>query len=98
MMLQIEYSQDAQDDIVRLTMYLLETAPEVAMSLFEVIEDGVMLLSRHPLAGRSVSESGLRELVISRGKSGYLALYHYDELMSSVMIVAIKHQREDGFN
>jgi hypothetical protein len=34
-------------------------------------------MEKHPLIGRVV-EKGYRELVISRGRSGYLALYRYD--------------------
>jgi len=97
-MVKIEYSQDAQEDIVRLALFLLTVSPDSASDLFDVMEDGVMILSRHPKVGRLVTESGLRELVISHGKSGYIALYKFDELTQSVLIVAIKHQREDEFH
>jgi hypothetical protein len=50
-------------------------------------------LARHPLLGRSV-EAGLRELAISRGKTGYLALYRFYEADSRVLILSIRHQRE----
>ncbi len=46
--------------------------------------------------GRPV-ESGLRELVISRGKTGYLALYRYEEQRDRVLVLAIRHQREAGY-
>jgi hypothetical protein len=39
----------------------------------------------------------LRELVISRGKSGYLALYDYDEPNDMVLVLALRHQREAGY-
>jgi hypothetical protein len=35
--------------------------------------------------------------VISRGKTGYLALYHYDEARDRILVLAIRHQREAGF-
>jgi plasmid stabilization system protein ParE len=53
-------------------------------------------LGQHPLIGRAV-ESGCRELVISRGRSGYVALYRYDEARDDVLILAIRHQREAGY-
>ena len=53
-------------------------------------------LADHPLLGRPV-ELGYRELVISRGRSGYLALYRYDEALDEVLILAIRHQREAGY-
>jgi len=48
------------------------------------------------MIGRPVEE-GLRELVISRGKSGYVALYEYFEKEDVVLVVAVRHQREAGF-
>jgi plasmid stabilization system protein ParE len=49
--------------------------------------------STDPLIGRIV-ERGLRELVISFGRSGYLALYRFVPARREVRILAIRHQRE----
>ena len=46
--------------------------------------------------GRSV-EQGLRELVISQGKSGYVALYSYEREEDVVLLLAIRHQKEAGY-
>jgi len=54
------------------------------------------MLQDHPLVGRIV-EDGRRELVISRGKTGYVALYRYDEARDIVFVLALRHQREAGF-
>jgi plasmid stabilization system protein ParE len=54
-------------------------------------------LARHPRIGR-ISAEGLRELVISRGRSGYVALYSYDEAADIVLVLAVRHQREEDFN
>jgi len=35
--------------------------------------------------------------VISRGRSGYLALYRYDEDRDRVLVLTIRHQREAGY-
>lgn len=40
---------------------------------------------------------GLRELVISRGSTGYLALYAYDEDADAVSLLAIRHQPERAY-
>ena len=61
-----------------------------------MIEEAVSVLIRHPLIGRPV-EYGLRELVISRGRSGYMALYSLEEAHDAVLILAIRHQREAGY-
>ncbi len=66
-----------------------ETAP--------LITGAVEMLERHPLIGRPIPDSPLRELVISRGRSGYLALYEYNAAAERVIVHAISHQREAGF-
>ena len=48
------------------------------------------------MIGRRV-EQGCRELVISRGESGYVALYSYESREDTVLILAIRHQRETGY-
>jgi hypothetical protein len=42
-------------------------------------------------------ESGLRELVISRGKTGYVALYDYIAATGTIIVFAVRHQREVGY-
>lgn len=39
----------------------------------------------------------MRELIISRGRTGYLALYSCEEEHESVLILAIQQQREAGY-
>jgi plasmid stabilization system protein ParE len=38
----------------------------------------------------------LRELVISKGRTGYVALYRYLPEQDRVDVLAIRHQRESG--
>jgi hypothetical protein len=44
-----------------------------------------------------VPGSTLRELVISYGKSGYVALYEYSAGEGLLRVAAIRHQREAGY-
>lgn len=60
------------------------------------ISEAVDMLERHPEIGR-LAEHGLRELVISRGKTGYVALYDYDADDDLVVILAIRAHREAGY-
>ena len=85
----------AERDLDRLTGFLLDAAPEAAIDTTELVIDGLNTLKRHPRIGR-MRNDGLRELVISRGKSGYIALYRYDEIHNVVIVLAIRHQREVG--
>jgi len=70
--------------------------PVAAAETLELIEEAVNLLIRHPLVGRPV-EHELRELVISRGNTGYVALYSLEEDQNAILILAIRHQREAGY-
>ena len=54
------------------------------------------MLERHPSVGRRVDKLR-RELVITYGASGYLALYRYDSKPGVVRILRIRHQREAGY-
>ncbi len=95
-MAKLSYSQRAFDDLGRLTDFLLATDPAAASQTAEVIDEAVSILRRHPLIGRPV-EAGLRELLISRGKTGYVALYSHEEHADVVLVLAIRHQRELGY-
>ena len=90
-------SVDAADDLDRLVDFLLEDWPESAVATVDLIVDALEVLALHPKIGRPTSH-GLRELVISRGMSGYLALYDYDELADTVLVLAVRHQREQGYH
>lgn len=94
--MKLVYSKRALDDLERLTDFLAETDPLAAAETIGLIEEAVVLLKRHPLIGRSV-EHELRELVISRGRTGYVALYSFEETQEAVLILAIRHQREAGY-
>lgn len=85
----------ALQDVKRLTDFLLENSPQAARETGDILLDGLAILAHHPLIGRVVEE-GYRELVISRGRSGYLALYRYDAEHDRAIILAIRHQREQG--
>ena len=74
----------------------LTVLEDAAPGAVDLIFDAVDALVLHPLIGRP-AEDGLRELVISRGKSGYVALYRYNEALEIVFVLAVRHQREAGF-
>lgn len=95
-MADIRYAPRAQLDLQRTVDFLAESSPVAAATAVELIVSAIEALTLHPLLGRPV-ESGLRELVISRGRSGYLALYRFDEQRDRVLVLAIRHQREAGY-
>jgi plasmid stabilization system protein ParE len=75
--------------------YLLEQFPESAPAVLARVTDAIGMLADHPLIGRRV-DGELRELVILRGASGYLALYRFDPVRDIVRLLRIRHQREVG--
>jgi plasmid stabilization system protein ParE len=60
------------------------------------IESAVEHLAAHPLVGKRI-EDDLRELVISFGASGYIALYRFVVQSDEVRVLALRHQREIGY-
>ncbi len=87
----------AAEDLERLVEFLLERLPEEALQTVDLITDALEILQHHPRIGRPCG-SGLRELVISRGRTGYLALYEYDEAADLAVVLAVRHQREQDYH
>jgi plasmid stabilization system protein ParE len=94
---EVVYSRHAFTDLERLGDFLAKDARKAAIAAIDVIRDGIEILGRHPLVGRPCEE-GLRELLVSYGKSGYVALYSYEQWQDVVLVLAIRPQREAGYS
>lgn len=92
-MAQVVYSPNALDNLERAFRSLARDAPDAAAAAVLAIRSAVQMLAFHPLIGRIVVGE-LRELVISYGKTGYLALYRFVPQADEVRVLAIRHQRE----
>jgi plasmid stabilization system protein ParE len=92
----LRYSDRAARDLVRIAELLAKEDSTRAPAAVARVIDAIRILERHPLVGR-VADDPLRELIISYGRSGYIALYRYDARRDRVLIKAIRHQREVGF-
>jgi plasmid stabilization system protein ParE len=90
------FSPSALQDIERLAEFLIKSDAGAASATAEVLTGGLKILEDHPLVGRP-AELGYRELLISRGRTGYVALYKYEVERDAAVILAIRHQREGGF-
>ena len=95
-MASVKYAARAFSDLERLAEFLSQVDKLLARRTMMLIEEAVKALARHPFLGRPV-ESGLSELVVSHGKTGYLVLYRIDETHDVVMILAMRHQCEGGY-
>ena len=92
-MAQVVYSDNALANLERAFEFLAQDDPAAAVRTAAAIREAVDMLSRHPLIGRMV-EQGLRELVISFGKTGYVALYRFLPQRGEIRVLAFRHQRE----
>ena len=90
-------SRAAFDDLLRLEEFLAESEDPLAGELLDFILDALHVLTHQPGIGRPV-EGGLRELIISRKRSGYLARYEFDQVRDLVLVARIRHQRESGYS
>jgi addiction module RelE/StbE family toxin len=95
-MARLSYSRQALTDLERISDFLLQEGIRQVVETLDLIDEAIGLLRRHPLIGRLV-EHDVRELVISQGRTGYVALYSYEKQYEAVLILAIRHQREAGF-
>ena len=95
-MIELRYSEHALHDIHRLTDFLIVSDPAAALDTAGVIFDAIAILAHSPEIGRKV-HAGHRELVISRGRTGYLALYRFLPNVQRVLVLALRHQREAGY-
>lgn len=92
----VAYSKGALDHIEEAFALLRDENPEGALHAVTAIKSGVGNLAAHPLVGRRI-EGDLRELIVSYGRFGYLALYRFLIAHDAVRVLAIRHQREIGF-
>jgi toxin ParE1/3/4 len=89
----IVLSAAVRDDFERIFDFQFEHAPETAATRIDAIVQAIDILALSPLIGRPATH-GLRELIISTGASGFLALYHYDPMADTVLVLAVRSQRE----
>jgi plasmid stabilization system protein ParE len=82
----------------RCRRFLLGKNRNAAIRAGQAIERQFALLEKTPEIGRPFAQQPeLRELVISFGDSGYVALYRYDRENEAVYVLAFRHQKEAGY-
>lgn len=95
-MTRIEVAPQVLDDFDRIFDHIAQfdvgSAPE---RIAEIVE-AVQVLARSPMLGRPAKDRK-RELVIGRGRKGYVALYRYVAQIDTVFVLAVRAQREAGY-
>ena len=92
----VVFSARALADLDRLFDFVAEQDPASAALAAQRIVDATRILRDHPLIGRPV-RGEIRELVISSGRAGYVALYRLRGGVARVEVLTIRHQREAGY-
>jgi plasmid stabilization system protein ParE len=93
---EVVYSERALESLEREFEYLLKENPVAAVAAANAIASAVDHLAAHPLVGRRIHDD-LRELVISFGDTGYIAVYRFVVQKDAVRILALRHQRQVGY-
>lgn len=96
-MARVEITERALADLERLFDFIADEDPARARKQILSVRRALELLADHPLLGRE-AEDGRRELILSRGRYGYIAKYRWLPVDDVVLILAVRHQREAGYS
>jgi plasmid stabilization system protein ParE len=95
-MARVQITVRALADLERLFDFLAEHNPKLARERMLSVRRPFELLADHPLLGRQ-AEGGRRELILSRGRFGYVAKYRSVPAEDVILILAVRHQLEAGY-
>jgi toxin ParE1/3/4 len=95
-MARVQVTTRALADLERLFDFVADHNPKLARERMVSVRRALELLADHPLLGRE-SEDGRRELILSRGKYGYVAKYRWLPAEDTVLILAVRHLLEAGY-
>lgn len=98
MSFRVRYTSDAREDLRQLYGFLLEKDIGAARRARDAIIKAVDFLEDFPFSCRKADPDNpfLRELVISFGSAGYVALFEIED-HETVTILAIRHQLEADY-
>ncbi|HVK83199.1 MAG TPA: type II toxin-antitoxin system RelE/ParE family toxin [Kofleriaceae bacterium] len=93
----VRFTPNAAEDLERIYVFLLERDARAAERARKTILKAIEMLELFPRSCRraaAASDDSLRELVISFGARGYVALFRLQP-PATVSVLALRHQRED---
>lgn len=92
----VEITKRALADLERLFDFIAAEDPAKAREQILSVRKAFDLLEFHPLLGRQ-AEDGRRELILSRGRNGYIAKYRWLPAEDVILILTVRHQLEAGY-
>lgn len=104
MTFRVRLTRGAEEDLERLFDFILERELardggnlELAEQALAAIRFGIGTLRMSPFTCRKAGRSPfLRELIIPFEHSGYVALFEIEDAIN-VLVLAVRHQREDDY-
>lgn len=95
---EVRFTEIALQDLLRLYEFLANVDIDAAERARAAIAKGIDSLADMPYVGRVVDRRYplMRELIISFGDSGYIALYEIAS-ESLITVLAFRHQRERDY-
>lgn len=105
MRFKVTFSEAASQDLEELFDFALQRELDsdsgdldIPARALQAIKDGIGFLETSPFACRKAGSSPfLRELVIPFGRTGYVVLYEIVD-GETVIVGAVRHQREDDYH
>ncbi len=89
----VVYSERALRHVEAAVVFVAEQDLSAAQRAAGAIRSAVMMLAEHPYLGRRV-DGEIRELIISFGRTGHVALYRVVDPSTEIRVLAVRHQRE----
>lgn len=94
---EVRFAPGADDDLVRLFGFLAEKDPHAAEEALATIRQALLMTAAFPFSCRKAGKvAWLRECVIPFSRSGYVAAFEIAE--DHVLVLAVRHQREDDYH
>ncbi|MFO0595667.1 MAG: type II toxin-antitoxin system RelE/ParE family toxin [Myxococcaceae bacterium] len=97
-MARVEFSPGVFDDLERFRAHLEDhevDPPSISTRIAQLIS-AIRVLAGSPEIGRPAGR-GSRELIVGKRASGYVVLYRYVPQLELVLILAVRHQREERY-
>jgi plasmid stabilization system protein ParE len=94
----VRFTPGAARGLQRLFDFLAQRDAKAARRARSAIAKGIEFLRDFPFSCRKASPEHplLRELIISLGANGYVALFEIED-KQTVTVLAVRHQREEDF-
>ena len=94
----VRFTPAAARDLQRLFDFLAQRDAKAARGARSAIAKGIEFLQDFPFSCRKASPELplFRELIISFGANGYVALFEIED-KQTVTVLAVRHQREEDF-